>query len=133
MTRKFFGIFLSAALAVTSIGVAPAQAGDRELRRALAGVAALAIIGSAISQSQAQDRGRHNTYNRHGNRPRAHQPRAHQPRHRARAIPAHCLVNTRINNRPARGFGARCAQRSVRGHLPQNCVRRTSVQRGPRL
>ena len=50
MSRKFITIILSAAIAVTGFTAPPAQAGDDDIAKWIAGAAALAIIGAAINE-----------------------------------------------------------------------------------
>ncbi|WP_163847672.1 hypothetical protein [Pseudooceanicola aestuarii] len=129
MTRKFFAILLSATIATTSIGAAPVQAGDRDAARAIAGIAAIAILGAAIHESQRGNRAPQQTHGRPHRQPQAHQP---QRQHRARAVPASCLVDTRVNRQRVSALRMRCVDRNVRGRAPQSCVRRTTANHGPR-
>ncbi len=59
--RKFIAIILGLSVAIAGLSAAPARAGDRDLLKILGGVAAVAIIGSAIAN--AKDRDDHVTRN----------------------------------------------------------------------
>lgn len=82
MSAKFISLVVAASMAVTSFTAAPARASDKELARALAAIAGIAIIGAAIhdnskrKDSHVSTRGNHGYY--------GHQPRrAHKNVHRS--------------------------------------------------
>ena len=56
MYRKFIATILATAVAVTGLTAAPARAGDDDVLKLLAGVAAVAIIGTAIAKNRDRDR-----------------------------------------------------------------------------
>ena len=49
MTRKLIATVLAAAMAITSVNIGTAQAGDRDVAKIIVGATALAIIGSALA------------------------------------------------------------------------------------
>ena len=55
MHRKFIATVMAAAIAVTTIGAAPAKAGDKELARFIVGVAALGVIAAAINDADRKE------------------------------------------------------------------------------
>lgn len=93
MHRKFIAIVLGAALAVTGLSTTPVRAGDRgDTAAIIAGVAALAIIGAAVSNDRKHDRrkdyvtrsnGHHykNQNRRYQQKRYYRQERRHQQRH----------------------------------------------------
>jgi hypothetical protein len=57
MSRKFITLVTASAIALSSLTATQAAASDKKLRQFIAGAAALAIIGSALNDSRARDRG----------------------------------------------------------------------------
>ncbi|MDQ2094416.1 hypothetical protein [Rhodalgimonas zhirmunskyi] len=57
MSRKFITLVTASAIALSSLTATQAAASDKKLRQFIAGAAALVIIGSAINDSKARDRG----------------------------------------------------------------------------
>lgn len=143
MARKIMTSILAAAVAITSISAVPAQAGNRELGRAIVGITALAIIGTAIAnESRAQTSTRHQTYeppkqNTHKAHKKHHYNQGHhyhKPKHKKRALPGYCRVNYKGKNGWKTGYGVRCTKNNVRrpAALPSDCIRRNYAN-GPRL
>ncbi|WP_138935671.1 hypothetical protein [Roseovarius arcticus] len=56
MSGKFISFIVAASIAVTGMTAAPAQASDRDLARALAAIAGVAIIGAAVHDSRKDKR-----------------------------------------------------------------------------
>ena len=56
MARKFMSLIIAASIAVTGLSAAPAQASDRDLARALAAIAGVAIIGAVIHDNNKSKR-----------------------------------------------------------------------------
>jgi hypothetical protein len=54
MYSKFISLIVGAAMAITSFS-APASAGDRDVARAVAAIAGIALIGAAINQSSKRN------------------------------------------------------------------------------
>ncbi|RKF13887.1 hypothetical protein D6850_11890 [Roseovarius spongiae] len=89
MSRSFIALIMAASLAVTGLTAAPAQAGDKDIARALAAIAGIAIIGAAINDRNKSKR-RHDPYassrgyNQHGHyqQQRRKAVRQHRKAHR---------------------------------------------------
>lgn len=143
--RNFITLILSAALAVTAVG-APARADGDDLAKALAGIAALAIIGKAIHDSRDDDdKVTHNPppyWNQNGGYPYYHvpqyptykpqpyparpwptQPRPLPPQVSRMDLPAQCLRSFEVNRKTVRLLGAPCLKNNYRysGSLPKAC------------
>lgn len=145
MTRKLIATVLAAAMAITSVNIGTAQAGDRDVAKIIVGATALAIIGSALAaenrNNQTVTRSYRNEpqYYRHGNR---YHDRRYDGRkgdghinsgHNRRPVVAReCLTNVRGQNGWTQGYATRCAQHNPRAQLPSDCVRRNFAN-GPRL
>lgn len=126
MHRKFITLIVAAAIAVTGFS-GPARAGNKDFARALAGLAALAIIGAAIHDSQdrshARDRNRDRPREPERGVRRNHGPvvsRNHTPPvYRGPEGHRHGYVAPRpLPNPVARNF------------LPRSCIRRVNTQFG---
>lgn len=148
MSRKFIATIVAASIAVTGFGAAPARADDDDVRRALAAILGLAVVGAIIHESKKDDHvvTRHKprtVYNpprpRHAHpkpRPRhaAPAPRHIQPKPLPRHIrphhtnklvlPAKCFRSYDTRRGTYRGFGKRCLNQSYRfvSSLPQRCL-----------
>lgn len=136
MHRKFIALVIAAALAVTGINAAPAEARDRaEAAAVIAGVAALAIIGAALANDRARrndgyvsrgsgyygnryDDDFQNGYRRDHDGYRGHD-RGYNER-RPVVLPAACRV--RVKNRV--GYSDRCLRGQYGAHrnLPGACA-----------
>lgn len=142
MSRKFITIILSAAIAVTGFTAPPAQAGDDDIAKWIAGAAALAIIGAAINENNNNNNNRSRTryYNGYGYNNNSgynndydqnnghknghnkghgqvygnqgHSGNVITPRPNPLVLPAQCRVNKSLNGNSIRGFGRRCLNRS---------------------
>lgn len=149
MHRRFIALVLSASLAITTIGAAPAHADDRD--KWIAGAVGLAILGLALNEEKKKKRKRraqqqyyynqgqqynghnghngHNGYNNHaysGTHGHAG-PIIHQPKPRTkvkpRLLPRNCRVTGKINGHDVRGLAIGCLKRNsvnVKA-LPQHC------------
>lgn len=77
MTYKgFISTLMAAAIAITSIAVKPAQA-DSDTAKIITGIAALTLLGVAISESQRSNKGYVARSHNHG-----YANRYYKPRHR---------------------------------------------------
>lgn len=56
MSGKLISLVIAAAVAVTGLTAAPAQAGDRDVARALAAIAGIAIVGAVIHDANKDKR-----------------------------------------------------------------------------
>ena len=129
MHRKFIALVIGATVAITSLSAAaPARADSEDLARALAGIAALAIIGKAIHDRRKDD----DVVTRRTGRGPIIEPRPLPRRVARRALPAQCLRHAETDRGPRRVFGARCLERHYRhAHtLPRDCGRRVWTHRG---
>lgn len=131
MHRKFITLIVAAAVAVTGL-TAPARADGQDVARALAGVAALAIIGKIIHDSNKDDhvvthqaqpnynytRPRHETHIHNYNKQKPVRPNFSRY-----DLPRHCLRDYRVNRQHVRLFGANCLRKNYKysGSLPYAC------------
>ena len=82
MHRKFIAIILGAALAVTGLSTTPVRAQDRgETAAIIAGIAALAIIGAAVSNDRKKDRRKDYVTRGHGHNYKHHNRRYEKKRY----------------------------------------------------
>lgn len=130
MHRYFIALIVTATVAVTAFGAAPARASDQDLARVLAGLAALAIIGKAIHDRNDKDRASKDYVEtpRHGIKPRP------LPNRVARKnLPGQCVREVRGNHgNTRRVLSARCLERNYlySSELPRGCARQVETQRG---
>lgn len=130
MHRYFIAAVVTATIAITAFSAAPARADDRDLARALAGIAALALIGKAIHDRNEKDRV---THNQHTHRNQYIQPRPLPERVARKNLPGKCVREVRNHNgKVRRVLGARCLERNYRfsNQLPRSCVRQVETHRG---
>lgn len=143
MSRKFIATVLAAAIAVTGLAVTPAKADNRDVARALAAIATIAIIAKTLDDSNSRKRDAyhpHATPPHAGNRPhpqphaghrphpQPHRPATLQPRPLPdrlsnRALPRDCLFSVNTRRGEERVFGKRCLTQTYRSasHLPRAC------------
>lgn len=140
MHRKFITLIVSAAVAVTGL-TAPARADSNDLARALAGIAALAIIGKVISDSRDDDRVvTHPGYPTYGYTPPRYQPvrpypvrpQPVQPQFGKYDLPGHCLRVYNSRGQKVRLYGAHCLRNNYRysASLPYACQYQFSNRSG---
>ncbi|MEB8388192.1 hypothetical protein OO012_13215 [Rhodobacteraceae bacterium KMM 6894] len=67
MFSKCISLIVGAAMAITSFTAAPASAGDKDLARALAAIAGVALIGAAVSNSSNRNNGHVSARGNHNN------------------------------------------------------------------
>lgn len=115
MHRTFMALIVAAALVITGLTAAPARADNEDVAKIIAGAAALAILGAAIS-----DRRKDLALTRH--RYHGHDRFAYR-----RHLPNTCHVRLRTANGLLRGFGRRCLRHNYPGFrsLPRACAFRT--------
>lgn len=130
MHRYFIAAVVSLTVIITGSFAAPARADGDDLARALAGIAALAIIGKAIHDRNKRD---HVTHNYNTYQPRVIRPKPLPNRVARKNLPAQCIrhIETR-NGNTRRVLGARCLDRNYRfsNQLPRNCARQVETRRG---
>lgn len=130
MHRHFIAAVATLTVFITSFAAAPARAESDDLAKALAGIAALAIIGKYIHDKNDRD---HFTHNRQVRRPHVIKPKPLPHRVSRKALPERCIrhIQTR-NGNTRRVFGARCLNNHYRfaNQLPRNCARQIETHRG---
>jgi hypothetical protein len=144
MSRKFISTVLAASIAVTGFFAAPARAGDDDVAKVIAGMAALFIIGSAIKKSRNDDNHGYNNHVSRGNRyegdiqeaqPRRHtRPRPLPQRANRKKLPSECLRRFETRRGTVRMMAQRCLERNYRftHALPQQCHTRVRTENGKR-
>lgn len=111
MSRKFITFVLAASIAATGLSAQSARAGDRDLGRALAAIAGIAIVGAAIHDANKDQR----RVIRH------HQPRKkqlhfqHAPRYNSFARDRR--FERQVDRRAERRFERRLERRAYRQGL----------------
>jgi hypothetical protein len=120
MHRKFIALIISTAVAVTALS-APARADSDDIARALFGIAALALIGKALSDDDSN----HQTAPQPIYRPvpQPVRPRPLPPVVSRYDLPGYCLRSYQVNRDRIRLFGAGCLSRNYRysASLPYAC------------
>ncbi|MTJ04756.1 MAG: hypothetical protein FH759_08715 [Sediminimonas qiaohouensis] len=123
MSRPFIAAVVAASLALSGLSATTAQAGNRDVARAIAGIAAVAIIAGALSD-------------RDNRRNRGHVTRRYDPdpvviprplprRVQRHSLPRHCMIRAQSRyGEPRRVFGSRCLNRHFRytDSLPRACA-----------
>ena len=131
--RTFIAAILAAALAITGMTSVPARAGDDDIAKWIAGVAALAIIGAAIADKNKKDdrvvtRNQGYGYNQgHG-----HGHGKHQNKQRF-FLPGQCMANAQTRSGHVRGYDRQCLLKNYAhfNSLPHDCaVRAWGEHRG---
>ncbi|EAQ24442.1 hypothetical protein ROS217_09330 [Roseovarius sp. 217] len=105
MHRKFIALIIGAALTVTSLTAAPVQAQNRgETAAIIAGVAALAIVGAAISDDRNRDRRKDYVTRGHGYQQPYYAPKRHHKQVYNHSPKRH-HYNQQRYYQPQRGYG----------------------------
>lgn len=112
MKKQMLAGLVTASLALGGVPATPAQAGNDDLAKALFGIAAIAIIGTAI----------HNNRVNAQPAPQVHNHPAQIPA-RARALPASCLMEVETRRRTVNLMSSNCLSRNYRYAylLPDHC------------
>lgn len=139
MYRKFIALISAAAIAIAAVAAttAPARADTQDVAKVLAGLAALAIIGAAINDHNANapqvvtrnpyPKGgyypRGNYYPQHTYRPQPVQPRPVPPAVTRYDLPAQCLSNFNLRRGNVQLYRENCLQNNYRhvNALPNAC------------
>lgn len=115
MTNKFMATVLAASIAFTTVTAAPVQARNNDAVKVIAGIALLAIVGKAISDS---------------NRRTTPAPVPHTPRYR---LPSRCLKDFETQSGWTQAYGAYCLKNNApRVNLPRQCKRTLWTAQGRR-
>ncbi len=130
MSRKFIATVLAASLAVTSISAVPAQAGEDDLVKLLAGATTLFIIGKALSDKPARastSNDREYYYDRRHDYDHRHDGRHDRDRwhrdSRKRVLPGYCRSSIWTQQGRLRFLDRRCLRQNY-AHardLPKQC------------
>lgn len=134
MHRKYIALIFATALAITSFDTRTAHAAsDDDIARWIAGIAALAIIGAAVSDRNDNRSNRKVTHGSRHSNAKSHNWARHgnvtrhkQTKRNRYALPAKCRVAGNLQGHTVRGFSARCLQRNnvnVQA-LPRHCALR---------
>lgn len=123
MFKTLIAPVVAASLAFTPMAATPARAGDDDVAKALAGIALLAIIGSAVASD-----GRAPATVTHP--PKYHPPQYHPPKPVTpprpvlkRKLPAQCREVLRHGGQQRTYYGKACLERTLNrvARLPDNC------------
>lgn len=140
--RTFISLILAAALAVTGVTAAPAQAGDKDVAKWVAGAVALGLIGAAIADQRRDDRavtrqhGGHGPFFGNGHRRgqdlfgkngRLRDYKRYDDRGRRGgrfALPQQCRRDVRVRGGVLRGYGRHCLLNNYPrfNALPHRCA-----------
>lgn len=133
MFAKLTGTLAAAAIALTSMGAAPAQADDRDAARIAAALLGIAIVGKIIHDNKKDRKAaKRDKWVRPDTRPdRTHRPRGVKPRplpprvdrRNTRLLPQNCFQSFETYEGPRHIFGRKCLQRNYRyaDSLPARC------------
>lgn len=132
MHKKFIAAISAASLAISLFaGAAPARADSDDFAKALAGIAAIAIIGKAINDRNDRKKA-HVSRNSHTH---GVAPRPTPKRFSRYDLPAQCLFDFDLGRHGSmRMFGKRCLERNYRfsHNLPNVCEQRIWTDQGMR-
>jgi hypothetical protein len=145
MFAKFIATLAGAAMMITAAGARPVAADERDLARALALIAGVAIVSKIISDNK-QDKRDHvatrnnNQYQQHYYTPQRPayvepiQPRPLPQKAQRKLLPGDCLRSYNTRDGRVRMFGQRCLQNQYRyvNRLPEHCAIRVRTSEGPR-
>ena len=134
MSRKFIAVIAGAALAVTAIGTAPAQA-DEDLARTLAAIVGIAIVGKVIKDRLDDDDDDRVVYRdriddrytytapRNDTVIRRVEPRPLPRSVQRRLLPGECLRSWQTRDGRERVFDKKCLKKnySFANSLPRSC------------
>ena len=138
--KSFIAGVAAVAVAITAMGTAPVQAGDRRTEQALAALLGLAVVGAIIADRRDKDRApqvvtRNPTHHGAGPGPGRHgvTPRPLPQRAQRHVLPQQCLQVVRAHRGPAHEvLDSRCLQRnySFVRNLPRQCLESVRGGRG---
>lgn len=133
--RHFIALIVISAIAITGFSAAPAQAGQKDLNRALAALAGLAVLGVVIHEVRKDDRkeSRRSVDRRYDRDDhlieRVYPGRPVKPlprRVERKLLPQDCLRSVDAKDGRLHVFGRRCLKRNYAyaDRLPEKCERR---------
>ncbi|MEP0963229.1 MAG: hypothetical protein ABJQ70_02735 [Roseobacter sp.] len=128
MTRRFIATVVAAALSVTAIGTAPAQANE-DVARTLAAIAGIAIVTKIISdKTDKKKKSSHKVSNKKRYAPPVQKVQRVKPRPlpqkaRRHLLPGDCLRSYETRNGHHRIFGKSCLKKNYNftHSLPHAC------------
>jgi len=117
MTRTLISDVVAAAIALPSLGTAPAQANNEVVKRLLGGQATVIIRGATHDHLRARSRDGQSV-TRHAPQPQ------HQPGRHARIVPAQCLRSTQTRQGRMKYFARPCLRHTMHNvdRLPAACA-----------
>ena len=130
MFRQALALVAIAALSAAALAPSPARAASEEdIARILAGLAALAIVGKALSDRDRDDDDKPPVIAPHRSKPKDH----YRPRHDAKTVPVRCLRTYETRQGVRRVVMRDCAERTVAEpwELPRQCLLRVQTRHGP--
>ncbi|MFP4044799.1 MAG: hypothetical protein ACLFTP_09580 [Rhodosalinus sp.] len=130
MLRQALALVAAAALAAGALAPSPARAASEEdIAKILAGLAALAIVGKALSDRDRDDDDKPPVIAPHRPKPKDH----YRPRHDAKTVPVRCLRTYETRQGVRRVVMRGCAERTVAEpwKLPRQCLFRVQTRHGP--
>ncbi|TMM52417.1 hypothetical protein [Sulfitobacter sabulilitoris] len=144
MHRSFIAAIAALSIIITGLSAAPARADSNDdLLRALAAIAGIAVIGTAIKKrNDRREEARRRDHVGRGYQyqdtyrapPPKLEPRPLPRRAQRDLLPGNCLRSFDTRDGRIRMFGARCLQRnySYTDRLPQRCFREVRTRDGRR-
>lgn len=120
MSRYFIAAVVASSIALTSLTATPSFAGSRDRDKALLGIAAFLLLGSALADADRKKSG-----SRHVTVPEPVKPRPLPPRIARYNLPAKCLKSAETRRGEVRFFGRGCLRKNFRyaNALPRQCAR----------
>ena len=138
LRRRFVGAVASAAIALAGMTATalPARADNNDLARALAAIAALAIIAKAIDNNRDKGNDEPNDWDNGGHGPRPppvyNPPRPHPvpvPQPARNVLPRECAIELIDRGRRAVWYSRPCLQENgLRADLPRRCAAEVRIR-----
>ena len=118
MSGKFIALIVAASIAVTGMTAAPARADNNDLVKALAAVAAVAVIGTAIHENKKSKRRKAEAVARqqHYTHRQPHRGHAHANRHHPNKQAKRRAANQRAYDRGYHDHQRQVQQRRAQRH-----------------
>ncbi|TNF64746.1 MAG: hypothetical protein EP307_01840 [Rhodobacteraceae bacterium] len=137
MHRKFIAAVIAATIAITGFAAAPARADGDDVARALAGIAALALIARAIDKRNDERAVARQQHHFQPHKPQYHapapiKPRPLPPQVSRKLLPEQCLRTFDGPHGQTHAFGARCLSRNYTfaESLPRQCAEQVWTRQG---
>lgn len=129
MLRQALALVAATALSAAALVPSPARAASNEdIAKILAGLAALAIVGKALSDRDRDDDDKPPVIAPHRPKPKDH----YRPRHDAKTVPVRCLRTYETRQGVRRVVMRKCVERAVAEpwKLPRQCLVRVQTRQG---